>query len=409
MLDTTSFVAATTDRARSLTGATAVAVAKGRGAAEARWWKPAKAEAAAASQPAMSGYADREMRAGSPSSERAAKPLAHALDTTLGILMDERIGGFAERFEHMEGMLHDLAQRVAVMEGEGDGGLSKSMDERFADAAAHHLAETERLMKEELENITLQIEGKASLGDLESLEEKVEQMDKLFEEEVEKRHMEVTEVNQVLKGLEELFETRDSEYAEERRHKIESQLRKSIFHMKHQKATEAFNCWNDHVRKIRRRRHLLMMSVAQWRNRHLALYWKPWLNMFRHEHKARTKEAMQKIEDHHDLATKRLEERMNGLTHKLDNDLLTDEALEQAMKGIEAELHKKTVELTAKMDEHAEHLHAKVDDGHGNLFETIESMESKLQKQSADMLQELDERASELDGNYTSNSLVACD
>ena len=137
----------------------------------------------------MSGYGDeRGMRPGSPSSERAAKPLAHALDTTLSILMDERIAGFAEQFESMKSAIDDLADRVAGLESDG---LSKSIDDRFSEAAAFHLAETERLMKRELETIELQIEGKASLVDLEGLEEKVEQMDKLFEEEVEKRHAEV--------------------------------------------------------------------------------------------------------------------------------------------------------------------------------------------------------------------------
>ena len=359
----------------------------------------------------MSGYGDeRGMRPGSPSSERAAKPLAHALDTTLSILMDERIAGFAEQFESMKSAIDDLADRVAGLESDG---LSKSIDERFSEAAAFHLSETERLMKQELETIERQIEGKASLVDLEGLEEKVEQMDKLFEEEVEQRHTEVQEVNEVLKGLEELFETRDAEYAEERRHKIESQLRKSIFHMKHRKATEAFNTWNVHVKKIRRRRHLLMMAVAQWRNRHLALYWRPWVNMFRHEHRARAEAAMKQIQDHHDLATKTLEDRIHGLTHRIDEDLLTDESLEAALKGIETDLHQKIEEHTQKLDEHADHLHAKVDDGHSSLFQSIDDMEAKLQQQSETLMQQLDGHAEELqaltashkDGKKTPGSL----
>eukprot|EP01043_Picozoa_sp_COSAG02_P025001 COSAG02_NODE_1388_length_12920_cov_8.638122_3_plen_556_part_00 len=357
----------------------------------------------------MSSFDDLErgVRPGSPSSERAAKPLAHALDTTLSILMDERIAGFADKFHSMAGAIDDLTRRVAAMEA--DDGLSKSIDDRFSEAAAFHLSETERLLKQELQTVELQLEGKASLVDLEQLEEKVEEMDKLFEEEVEKRHAEVHDINEVLKGLEELFETRDAEYAEERRHKIESQLRKSIFHMKHRKATEAFNCWQTHVKKIRRRRHLLMMATCQWRNRHLALYWKPWLNMFRHEHRARAHEAMQQIQDHHNLATKALEERVHGLTDRIDKDLLTDAALEEALKGLEDDLQQKIDTHAKQLDEHAQHLHSKVDDGYGNLSESIEEMEAKLQQQSDHFLDELDARAAELEEktNHHAEELAA--
>ena len=81
---------------------------------------------------------DEFERPGSPSSERAAKPLALALDTTLSILMDERIAGFAEKFLSMSAAIDDLAIRVAAMEGQD--GLSQSIDERFAEAEAFHLS-----------------------------------------------------------------------------------------------------------------------------------------------------------------------------------------------------------------------------------------------------------------------------
>eukprot|EP01043_Picozoa_sp_COSAG02_P025002 COSAG02_NODE_1388_length_12920_cov_8.638122_4_plen_1019_part_00 len=139
-----------------------------------------------------------------------------------------------------------------------------------------------------------------------------------------------------------------------------------------------------------------MMATCQWRNRHLALYWKPWLNMFRHEHRARAHEAMQQIQDHHNLATKALEERVHGLTDRIDKDLLTDEVLEEALKGIQAQLHEKEQELQSRMQDHADHLHAKVDDGHGNLSQSVEEMEAKLQHHSDDMLNQLNARATEL-------------
>ena len=293
------------------------------------------------------------------------------------------------------GQVKELQERMYAMEEDSGSEVHDQLEE--------NLLRVEALIKEEVETLELQIEGKTSLGDLELLEEKVEQMDKLFEEEVEKHHQEVHDVNEVLKGLEELFETRDSEYAEERRHKIESHLRKSIFHMQRDHTVAAFNTWKEHVKTIKRQRHLTLVSIGQWKNRALARYFKPWAAMWRCEHKQQMEEAMSAIQSHHDMATQALEDRLHGLTSRIDQDLLTDEVLEEALKGIAAQLHEKEQELQAKMDQHAEHLHAKVDDGHGNINETIEAMESKFQQQSDGMVAQMDERVAELRDWHAAN------
>ena len=408
-------------------------------------------------------------RPGSPSSERAAKPLAHALDQTLSILMDERVGGYERRFEEMErrlGGFEEIERRFQTQERqldslagrveqlERDGG-SASLDERFA----QHLSETERMIKSELkevealtdricrpvlesigdkaremerlinedaakrqaemqemidelnrrapeslkqrlrlieealahvlgldlvaaqqpgEDYTVTVErtlhefneelreeeeeerqptrgernspprrrggspqrgqrtsalrsgspergsgrGKPAsgiMGQLKELQDRMDEMEdsekltqietlvqqqiKTFESDLEgkasladlealedeaaKRQAEMEEVNELLVALEELMNSRDAESAEQRQHRIESQVRRTIFHMQRRNVANAFNTWVAHTKQVKRQRHLLSTSIGGWRNRMLSRYFRPWAAMCKSPARAR--------------------------------------------------------------------------------------------------------------------------
>jgi chromosome segregation ATPase len=357
-------------------------------------------------------------------SARASKPLATALDTTLSILMDDKVSDLREHFEDTERrareqqeQIKELTARVAKIERthrEELGRQGRAHEEQMAEQAeahaqqlAEHLAETERLVAEELGKVELQLEGKCGLADVEQLTERAEEMDRLFGEEVQKRHTEVGEINEVLKGLETLFEMWDEKMAQQRRVRIEAQLRKAIFHMQHKVLTGAFNSWSTWYRQLKKRRHLLTRGVGSWRNRLLASYWRPWHAMWRCEHSKRMKEAIDAIDRDRGL-TQALETRIHNLTAQLDEGLVGDEALQEALETMEEQLHGKATELNEKMEKHAEHLHDKFDDGHRDLAESIEAMEAQLQESSDELLQDLESRLAEvhetLDGKHSALS-----
>ena len=284
---------------------------------------------------AMSRQLDVSAVSGSPmhNIERAAKPLATALDKTLNVLMEERIHGFREHFESMARAIEtnneeigELHGRIGEMERAHQrelAALSRGKDAKLAE----HMAETERMLAEELGKIGLQLEGTSRLGDIEQLTEQVEELEKSFAVEVTKRHTEVGEINEVLKGLEALFESWEIQMADQRRAQIQKNLRSVIFRLQHQRLWAAFSSWTQSGRQSKKMRHLLSRGIGSMRNRRLALHFGPWHAYARAVHKSKTLEALESI-DGHKNTNKAVEDRIHELTARLDDGLADDSKIQ---------------------------------------------------------------------------------
>ena len=156
-------------------------------------------------------------------------------------------------------------------------GQLKELQDRMDEMEdSEKLTQIETLVQQQIKTFESDLEGKASLADLEALED-----------EAAKRQAEMEEVNELLVALEELMNSRDAESAEQRQHRIESQVRRTIFHMQRRNVANAFNTWVAHTKQVKRQRHLLSTSIGGWRNRMLSRYFRPWAAMCKSPARAR--------------------------------------------------------------------------------------------------------------------------
>eukprot|EP01052_Picozoa_sp_SAG31_P003725 SAG31_NODE_146_length_22601_cov_56.529192_22_plen_301_part_00 len=120
------------------------------------------------------------------------------------------------------------------------------------DALTDHLTQIEDMESRLQNTIQLQIEGKAGLEDLEKLEETVLNTEHVLRQEVEMRHQEVGQLSAICKEFEQWMEIMDGKLKEQRKARIEAELRKSLHRMQQGALGKSFNSWLSGWKKARR-------------------------------------------------------------------------------------------------------------------------------------------------------------
>jgi hypothetical protein len=335
----------------------------------------------------------------SPGAERASKPLAHALDSTLSILMEQAMNEISSKVDRQQEVIKHMALRVDELENKtaNDGILN------------NHLASTENMIRklerdmetkiaQQLQtNTERQREEQVSARDLQELEQLIEEVNSNFKAEVQKRHAEVEQINAVLENLDMLFETRDDMYAAQRRSRIEAQLRGTVFRMQKAAASKTFNTWATWYRKQKKMRHLLTRGVSTWKNRLVAAVFGPWAAAWRDAHRQNQLDALEGLQDHADGLAKRLGERIDHMNEKLQRNIQEqyDGGFEEGFRNVEKRVNSQLQEIHEKIEDGYEILHAKVEQQWGSSIEEIERRMRQADNGAAnndEILQLLDEQ-----------------